>query len=100
MVNPILVEEYLRHAARWRLPHHASLAEPLLSRVVLHVPSVATLTWLAQRFPELMPADLAHAATCVETGATLVTNDRDFDAVGDSGIIPVWSITEALRHLA
>ena len=45
------------------------------------------------------PADVLHAATCLQTGATLITNDRHFDTIRDEGIIEVWSTAEAIRRL-
>ncbi|MDV3278241.1 MAG: PIN domain-containing protein [Nitrososphaerales archaeon] len=49
--------------------------------------------------PEREAADILHAATCLQSGAVLITNDRDFDRIRDSGIIEVWSIGEAIRRL-
>ena len=41
-----------------------------------------------------------HAATCLQAKAVLITNDRDFDRIKESGIIEVWSIREAIRRLS
>ncbi len=43
--------------------------------------------------------DVFHAATCLVTGATLITNDCDFDRIRDAGLIEVWSISESIRRL-
>ncbi len=45
-------------------------------------------------------ADILHAATCVQAKAVLITNDRDFDGIKESGVIEVWSISEAIRKLS
>ncbi|MDV3243971.1 MAG: PIN domain-containing protein [Nitrososphaerales archaeon] len=50
--------------------------------------------------PEREAADVMHAATCLQAGAVLITNDRDFDRIRDSGMIEVWSISEAIRRLS
>ncbi len=34
------------------------------------------------------------------SGAVLITNDRDFDRIRDAGLIEVWSISEAIRKLS
>lgn len=45
------------------------------------------------------PADIIHAATCLQTDAILISNDRHFDPVRDKGIIEVWSTTKAIQEL-
>jgi predicted nucleic acid-binding protein len=44
-------------------------------------------------------ADVLHAATCLQTGATLITNDRHFDKIRKEGIIEVLSVSEAIKKL-
>jgi len=39
------------------------------------------------------------SATCLQTGATLITNNHHFDTIRDQGIIEVWSTAEAIRRL-
>jgi predicted nucleic acid-binding protein len=50
--------------------------------------------------PEGEAADVLHAAACLQAGAVLITNDKDFERIGDSGVIQVWSISEAIRNLS
>jgi predicted nucleic acid-binding protein len=50
--------------------------------------------------PEPEAADVLHAATCLQSKAVLITNDRDFDRIKESGVIEVWSISEAIRKLS
>lgn len=45
------------------------------------------------------PADILHAATCLQERAILVSNDKHFDRIRDEGIIEVWSLTKAIRSL-
>jgi predicted nucleic acid-binding protein len=54
----------------------------------------------APYLPEREAADVLHAATCLQSGAVLITNDRDFDGIKESGVIEVWSISEAIRKLS
>ena len=44
-------------------------------------------------------ADVFHAATCLQTDATLISNNHHFDPVRDEGIVEAWSIAEAIREL-
>src|ERR1035437_797231 len=49
--------------------------------------------------PEQEAADILHVATCLQSRAVLITNDRDFDRIKESGLIEVWGIGEAIRKL-
>jgi predicted nucleic acid-binding protein len=44
-------------------------------------------------------SDVAHAATCLKTGSTLISDDHDFDRIRDEGIIDVWSTKTAIDEL-
>ncbi|OPY47221.1 MAG: hypothetical protein A4E46_00565 [Methanosaeta sp. PtaU1.Bin016] len=46
-----------------------------------------------------MAADTVHAATCLHTGAVLISNDAHFDRINDAGIIEVWKISEAIKRI-
>jgi predicted nucleic acid-binding protein len=50
--------------------------------------------------PEQEAADILHAATCLQSKAILITNDKDFDRIKESGLIEVWGISEAIRKLS
>ncbi len=45
------------------------------------------------------PSDVAHAATCLQTGSTLISDDRHFDRIRDEGIVDVWSTKRAFDEL-
>jgi predicted nucleic acid-binding protein len=47
----------------------------------------------------VVDADVLHAASCLQSKAVLITNDRDFDRIKESGVIEVWNISEAIRKL-
>jgi predicted nucleic acid-binding protein len=49
-------------------------------------------------FPEDELIDIYHAATCLQEGAVLITNDRHFDRINDEKIIEVWSISKAIEE--
>lgn len=48
--------------------------------------------------PEDELIDIYHAATCLQTGAVLITNDKHFDKIRDEKIIEVWSISKAIEE--
>ena len=49
-------------------------------------------------FPEEEVIDIYHAATCLKTGAVIITNDRHFDKINDEKMIEVWSISKAIKE--
>jgi predicted nucleic acid-binding protein len=51
----------------------------------------------APEFFEL--ADAVHAATCLQSNAVLISNDKHFDKIRDMRIIEVWKISEAIEKL-
>ncbi|WP_297504536.1 PIN domain-containing protein, partial [Thermococcus sp.] len=62
-------------------------------------PSREEVLRLLPYFPPTQIADAVHAATCMKTGAVLITNDRHFEKVAEEGLIEVWSISEAIRRI-
>ena len=50
-------------------------------------------------FPEDELIDIYHAATCLQEGAILITNDKHFDKINDEKTIEVWSISKAIEEL-
>jgi predicted nucleic acid-binding protein len=50
-------------------------------------------------FPPGESADIVHAATCLHTGAILITNDAHFRRISEEGLIKVWSISEAIERI-
>ena len=49
-------------------------------------------------FPEDELIDTYHAATCLQEGAIIISNDRHFDKINDEKIIEVWSISKAIEE--
>jgi len=96
--NAWWLEELLRYAEESRSEAALELAEELAQKV--------EILELAERFvaacSELVgaenPVDTLHAATCLQSDATLISNDPDFDRIRDAHVIRVLSITEALKR--
>jgi hypothetical protein len=62
-------------------------------------PSRRSLDVCGPFFPESQYADIVHAATCLEAGATIVTNDAHFKKIQEAGLIEVWNISKAIREI-
>jgi predicted nucleic acid-binding protein len=43
-------------------------------------------------------ADVLHAAACLQTDSTLITNDKHFDKLREEGIVEVWSISQTIER--
>ncbi len=95
----------------WLLDEYKQLAEELNSETsVLILGQLTTrmqVTKLGEEavahcrpyLPEGQAADVLHAATCLQSDAVLITNDRDFDRIKQEGVVEVWSISDAIRKL-
>ncbi len=97
--NEFLVEELLRDAEEFESGTAAWLLGALLARtrIVRVAPNFVTV---CRRYVTTSdPADIVHAATCLQERAVLITNDRHFDRIRNQGVLEVWNITEAIRSL-
>ena len=96
--NEILAEEYLRYAQLLPSPTAASLAASILgSMEMIHVED-RFVRACAPHFGARSAKDCVHAATCLQLGATLVSNDHDFDSIGRAGVIGRMTVSEAIRQ--
>lgn len=94
VANEALLAEYEKYARKLDSKYFLTL---LKSRVNVETPS---LKCIEKSKPYLHgKADTIHAATCFSTGATLITNDDDFNEIAEKRIINVWSISKAIKKL-
>jgi predicted nucleic acid-binding protein len=97
--NEFLAEEMARYAESFRSETAALLLHALLTKMtIIDVQERFTAATKSTMGTE-DPADILHAATCLQTGATLITNDHHYDNIRDQGIIKVWSTTQAIQNL-
>jgi predicted nucleic acid-binding protein len=96
-----LLDEYKRLAEELN-SETAELILGQLTKKMLEITYVEERAAAHRRpyLPEDEAADVIHAATCLQSGSILITNDKDFDEIRDSGIIEVWSTSEAIRKLS
>jgi len=97
--NSLLAEEMLRYAELLKSPTAAMIVGSLLTktRIVNVSENYRKICKTYLKTPD--KADILHAATCLQTNSTLITNDRHFDKIRNEGIIKVWSTNEAIRKL-
>jgi predicted nucleic acid-binding protein len=87
-------ERYIRKALGLK-----NLYVLIQNRAILVNPSNESLEICRPFFPSSQLADVVHAATCLEVGATLITNDKHFKKIQEAGIIQVWNISRAVREI-
>ena len=97
--NEFWVEEMLRYAEEFRSETAAWLVGALLHRTRVVRVARNFVTICAKHIPTPDPADVLHAATCLQERAILVSNDRHFDRIRKEGVIEVWSITKAIQSV-
>ncbi len=95
--NVLLAEEMHRYAEMFKSKKTAMLISALLGKMELvKVPeNYVKICKSYIRTPD--KADVLHAATCLQTGAALITNDRHFDRIKGEGIIEVLGVSEAIK---
>ena len=97
--NSRLLDEYRRLAEELS----SETSRLILGQLIQKTEVVEVDEEVALRCTPYLPreetSDLIHAATALQTGAVVITNDRHFDRIGRSGAIQVWNINEAMRRL-
>ena len=96
--SEILAMELLRYAEGFPSPTAATLASAMLEKMSIVRVEERFIVACYPYFPPKSLADCLHAATCLQTGAVLVSNDRDFDRIGKAGLIEVLTTSEAIRR--
>jgi len=95
----LLAEEMRRYVELFKSRKAAMLISCLLSKMELvkvpenHVKACRSYIQTPDK------ADVLHAAMCLQTDATLITNDRHFDRIKKERIIEVLSVSEAIKKL-
>ncbi len=96
VANDVLMAEYRKYAEKLNA---LDFYDFIRRRVTIVNPSREEVLRVLPYFPETQLADAVHAATCLKSGAILVTNEGHFEKVSRAGIIEVWSISRAIKTL-
>ena len=67
--------------------------------VKIENPSEEKVNECKKFIPKSQIADVVHAATCLQSGAILISNDKHFDKIRNRKIIEVWKISESIERL-
>ncbi len=96
IANDVLLAEYEKYS---RELGAREFFEFLKVRISILNPSENEIEKCRPYFPENEAADVVHAATCLKAKAILITNDKHFDAIKETGLVDVWSISEAINRI-
>ena len=99
VADELLLEEMARYAELLRSPTTTGIIAALTSKIPLVRvrPKYRSICKTYIRTPD--KADILHAAVCLQTDATLITNHRHFRRIGKEGVVEVWSISQAIKRL-
>ena len=98
--NTYLLEEMARYAEVFKSQTAILLLEALVSKTRLIEIEERNIKICKQFIGTADPVDVVNAATCLQTDAVLISNDKHFNRIRDEGIINVWSITTAINKHA
>jgi predicted nucleic acid-binding protein len=96
VADDILISEYERYARKFEAEVFLKI---LLSKVVVIEQSEKDILACKPFFPPTEGADIVHAATCLNVGAILISNDAHFKRIKEEGLIEVWNISTAIKKL-
>jgi predicted nucleic acid-binding protein len=94
--DDLLVEEMARYAELLRSETAATILHALIAKMEIVKVQEKFIKICRSYIGTLDRADILHAATCLQTDATLITKNRHFDRIKKEGIIRVTSVADAL----
>jgi len=96
--NEFLIMEMEKYAQVFESKRGKEILQKLIDKTEVLDVDEKFLRLCKSYFPEDELIDIYHAATCLQEGAVLITNDRHFDKINDEKIIEVWSISKAIEE--
>lgn len=97
--NALLAEEMTRYAELLKSETAATLLHALIAKMEIVKVRENYLKICKTYIETPDKADILHAATCLQTNATLISNDHHFNRIRDEAIIKMWNTTEAIQKL-
>lgn len=99
VLDDVLSEEYKKYAERFGGERTRTVIKALLSEAKITDPCDRFVRAVKPYFDEeSSPEDIIHAAAALQEGAIIITNDSDFGAAAEGGIIEVWSHSRAMKE--
>jgi predicted nucleic acid-binding protein len=96
--NEFLIMEMEKYAQVFESKRGKEILRKLIDKTEVMDVDEKFLRLCKSYFTENQLIDIYHAATCLQEGAVLITNDRHFDRIRNEKIIEVWSINKAIEE--
>lgn len=96
--NEFLIMEMEKYAQVFESKRGKEILEKLIDKTKVVDVDEKFLRLCKSYFPNDELIDIYHAATCLQEGVIMVTNDKHFDKIKDEKIIEVWSISKAIEE--
>ena len=93
-----LGEEMIRYAEVYASETASSLLEAIAAKMSVVGVEVRFLRICREYMGATDLSDVYHAAACLQTNSTLISDDHHFDRVRDEGVIKVLSTNSAIRE--
>jgi predicted nucleic acid-binding protein len=96
--NEFLIMEIEKYAQVFESKRGKEILRKLIDKTEVMDVDEKFLRLCKSYFTENQLIDIYHAATCLQEGAILITNDRHFDRIRNEKIMDVWSISKAIEE--
>ena len=97
--NDLLLLEFGRYSEKFKSETASHLLKKLKDKIKVVDVKEDSIKISRKYIPKAEIVDIIHAATCIQEGSILITNDKHFDKISRNGVIEVWNITEAIENL-
>lgn len=97
--NVYLLDEYLRYSKEMPSDVARFLLAALCAKMRVVDVAQRFIKICRPYFPPKETVDVVLAATCLQEGAVVITNDKHFNRIKEGGIIEVWSIPDAIKKI-
>jgi len=97
--NDLLLLEFRKYSEKFKSETASHLLKKLKDKIKVVDVKEDSIKISRKYIPKAEIVDIIHAATCIQEGSILITNDRHFDKISRNGVIEVWNITKAIENL-
>lgn len=94
-----LIEEMIRYAETYPSETAATLLQAIASKITFIPVEQKYLKICRQYIATDDLSDIYHAAACLQSASTLITDDHHFNKIRDEGIIDVYNTQTAIKTL-
>ena len=97
--DEFLAEEMIRYAEEFKSETAVWILSTLLDKIEIIDVEKNFVKICMTYIKTPNKADIVHAAVCLETNSILISNDAHYNKIKKEGIINVWGISKAIKHI-